>query len=44
MNQVEQRIYPQALAWLAEGRACWRDGRVWFDNRPLEAPIHVDCD
>lgn len=44
MERVEQRIYPQALAWLAEGRAEWRDGRVWFDNRPLEAPIHVECD
>lgn len=44
MSQVEQHIYPQALAWLAEGRAFWRDGRVWFDNQPLEAPIHVECD
>lgn len=44
MTRVEQRIYPRALAWLADGRASLRDGRVWFDNRPLEAPIHVDCD
>lgn len=44
MSRVEQRIYPQALAWLAEGRARWHDGRVWFDGQPLEAPIHVECD
>lgn len=44
MNRVEQRIYPQALAWLTEGRAEWRDGRVWFDGRALGRPIHIECD
>lgn len=44
MSRVEQRIYPRALAWLAEGRAELREGRVWFDGRPLEEPIHVECD
>ena len=44
MTRVEQRIYPQALAWIAEGRAAWDNGRIRFDGRPLETPIHVDCD
>lgn len=44
MQQVETRIYPQALGWLASGRVDFADGRVRMDNRPLEAPIHVDCD
>ncbi len=44
MQRVETRIYPQALGWLASGRVDFADGRVRMDNRPLEAPIHVDCD
>lgn len=44
MRLVEQRIYPQALAWLAAGRARLCDDRVWFEGQPLETPIHVDCD
>lgn len=43
MRQVETRIYPQALAWLAEGRARLRGGRAVLDEQLLENPIHVDC-
>lgn len=44
MQRVETRIYPRALAWLAGGRVDYDNGRVRLDNRPLEAPIHEDCD
>lgn len=44
MTRVEQCIYPRALAWIAESRATWDDGRIRFDGQPLETPIHVDCD
>lgn len=44
MEQVETRIYPQALAWLAGGRATWCEGRAELDGINLEEPRHVDCD
>lgn len=39
MQCVEARIYPRALAWLAEGRLSMRDGRAWLDGRALETPL-----
>lgn len=39
MQCVETRIYPRALAWLAEGRLAMRDGRAWLDGQALETPI-----
>lgn len=44
MERVETRIYPEALAWLATGRARFDDGRAWLDEQALETPVHVDCD
>lgn len=44
MSQVETRIYPQALLWLATGRARCVDGGVVLDGKTLEVPAHVDCD
>ena len=38
----EHRIYPLAIRWFAEGRLRLGDGGVWFDGRPLEAPLLVD--
>ena len=35
-------IYPRALAWLADGRLTYREGRAWFDERPLDAPFVED--
>jgi phosphoribosylglycinamide formyltransferase-1 len=35
----EHRIYPLAIRWFAEGRLRLDDGAVWFDGRPLEAPL-----
>ncbi|MDN5861956.1 MAG: phosphoribosylglycinamide formyltransferase [Salinisphaera sp.] len=44
MERVETRIYPQALSWLAEGRADWHQGRARLDGQTLKEPEHVDCD
>lgn len=44
MSRVETRIYPQALRWLATGRARCTDGSVALDGKTLEVPAHVDCD
>lgn len=44
MTRVETRIYPQALHWLATGRARCVESRVQLDGETLEAPPHVDCD
>jgi phosphoribosylglycinamide formyltransferase-1 len=35
----EHRIYPLAIRWFAEGRLRLDGGTVWFDGRPLEAPL-----
>jgi len=43
MQQVETRIYPQALEWIASGRAQMQGGQIEFDGHVLEAPIHEDC-
>lgn len=44
MTQVETRIYPQALRWLATGRARCTNDCVELDGKTLEVPAHVDCD
>lgn len=44
MSQVETRIYPQALRWLATGRARCVNGQVELDGKTLEVAAHVDCD
>lgn len=44
MTQVETRIYPRALLWLATGRAQCTEGRAQLDGETLEVPAHVDCD
>lgn len=43
IHDVETRIYPQALQWIAHGRARLRNGRIEFDAQPLKAPIHENC-
>jgi len=35
----EHVLLPQVVTWFAEGRLKLRDDRVWFDDRPLEAPL-----
>ncbi len=39
MRNIELKIYPQALAWLARGDLSLRDGVVLFRGRPLVAPL-----
>lgn len=41
VQRQEHRIYPQAVEWFAQGRLESHDGRVWFDGKPLSAPIVV---
>jgi len=42
VQATEHIIYPRVIGWLASGRLGWRDGQVWLDGRPLEAPIVED--
>ena len=37
--EIEHRIYPQAVALLAEGRLEYRAGQAWLDGAPLDEPI-----
>jgi phosphoribosylglycinamide formyltransferase 1 len=38
MTQVETRIYPQAIAWMARGDLVLREGRVLLGGAPVETP------
>jgi len=40
--EKEHVIYPMVVRWFAEGRLELRDGRVWFDGRPLARPLRLD--
>jgi phosphoribosylglycinamide formyltransferase 1 len=42
MRDIEVRIYPQALAWMARGDLRYADGQVTFRGRPLAAPLTLD--
>jgi len=39
---TEHIIYPQVLAWFAQGRLAWHDGAAWLDGERLEQPIVED--
>jgi phosphoribosylglycinamide formyltransferase-1 len=39
MQEVELKIYPQALAWIARGELSLAAGAVQFRGRPLAAPL-----
>lgn len=41
MNDVELKIYPQALAWLARGELSLREDGAWLHGRPLTAPADL---
>lgn len=43
VQQQEHRIYPQVLGWIATGRLALHDQRVWFDGKPLAAPMIEDA-
>lgn len=42
MNEVELKIYPQALAWLARGELSLHADRAWLRGRPLLMPATLD--
>ncbi|MFN2350089.1 MAG: phosphoribosylglycinamide formyltransferase [Thioalkalivibrio sp.] len=42
--QREHRLYPRAVGLLAAGRLTLRDGQVWLDHKPLDAPLDMDTD
>ena len=44
IQAVEHRIYPEALNWLASGRAGFKDGRAILDGAALDAPVVMDFD
>ena len=39
MRDIELKIYPQALAWMARGELLLADGAVRFRGRPLQSPL-----
>lgn len=39
IQEVETRIYPLALQWLAESRLTLRDDQAVLDGRPLDEPV-----
>jgi phosphoribosylglycinamide formyltransferase-1 len=41
MQEVEVKIYPQAIAWLARGALRLADGRVLFEGAPLAKPLSM---
>lgn len=42
--EMEHRIYPMALRWLAEGRIVAERNSVILDGRPLDGPVRVGRD
>lgn len=42
MNDIELKIYPQALAWFARGALRMGPDGVEFNGRPLAAPLTLD--
>lgn len=43
MTEVELKIYPQAVAWLASGALQLRDDGAWLHGRPLTAPAGFEA-
>lgn len=39
MREIELKIYPQALSWMARGELRYKGGVVQFRGRPLPAPL-----
>lgn len=42
VQNLEHRIYPEAISWLAAGRLEWNGGRIRLDGAPLTAPRIID--
>ncbi len=43
MRDIELKIYPQAIAWLAGKQLALRDGRVWLRGVVLGRPAGMDA-
>ena len=43
LEEVELKIYPQAIAWLLQGKLSWKQGRAWFGDQPLDAPRTLEA-
>lgn len=39
MQDIELKIYPQAVAWMARGELALEQGQVRFRGRPLQQPL-----
>ena len=39
MQQVEMRIYPQAVSWMARGELALQGDQAWFRGKPLTEPL-----
>jgi phosphoribosylglycinamide formyltransferase-1 len=42
MRDIELKIYPQAVAWMARGELKLESEQVWFHGRRLSAPLGMD--
>ena len=42
MTEVERKIYPQAVAWMARGELRFEQGSAVFRGRPLIEPLSLD--
>jgi phosphoribosylglycinamide formyltransferase-1 len=42
VHALEHRIYPQAIAWFAQGRLLWNGGAVQLDGARLTVPRVID--
>ncbi|WP_293367386.1 phosphoribosylglycinamide formyltransferase [Nevskia sp.] len=42
MDEVELKIYPQAVAWMARGELRFEQGSAAFRGRPLPEPLSLD--
>jgi len=43
LEQVELKIYPQAVAWMARGDLCLSAGKAYWCGRPLAEPLTMDA-
>lgn len=42
MEQIELKVYPQAVAWMARGELELKDGAAWLRGRRLDHPATLD--
>jgi len=42
VHELEHRIYPQAIEWLAAGRLEWNRGALRLDGAPLQSPKIIE--